>query len=321
MSDRVPSIFFLVPGPWQAVEAVRDALREAGVASERTGDSPFAKGALRVDVVSDPGGFGDALTWGRDGRLPPDVIAAAAKCTHAALLEFGFLLQDDPALVAKAGRALQQAGGVAVRAEASSCASTWESWLQRLESGDADRLVYSAVSIIGGEGEFFTCGMHAFDLPDAEIFLNDERAAIELLDVLCTFQLAEKPVLATGHTFRPDADSDRRRLERWPDHRHRSNDGRRNPFGLWRLVPDDASALHGMDPIPTIIPTLASQLMAAEGKRGRPLTREEVESLTEAATAVALAPKDAASLERSRGYADLEPRRAWEQWQLVRSGT
>jgi hypothetical protein len=28
---------------------------------------------------------------------------------------------------------------------------------------------------------------------------------------------------------------------------------------------------------------------------------------------------DAIALERARGYADLEPRRAWPQWQLVRS--
>ena len=37
------------------------------------------------------------------------------------------------------------------------------------------------------------------------------------------------------------------------------------------------------------------------------------------APAMAVDARRALALERSRGYADLEPRRAWEQWQLVRA--
>ncbi len=319
MIERVPSIYFLVPGPWATCGAIVDALAAGGVPARATDASPLAAGELRVDCIEEPAGFGDAMVRGRMGELPRDVVAAASRCRRAALLELGLRLQDDPRLVAQAGRALRAAGGVAVRVEASGGASPWDPWIAQLESGDPMELVKSAVVLVGDEGGgAFSCGMHAFGLPEAEIDLADPRLAVYWVDVLCAYQVAEQPVLATGHTFRPDAQSERRRLERWPDHRHHPDDGRHNPFGSWRLVPDGEDALRPIDPIPVITPTLVSQLLAAERQRGRALTRQEVETLADRATAIAMDPKDAAALERARGYADLEPRRAYAQWQLVR---
>ncbi|MCB9562207.1 MAG: hypothetical protein H6708_17520 [Kofleriaceae bacterium] len=73
------------------------------------------------------------------------------------------------------------------------------------------------------------------------------------------------------------------------------------------------------DLVPTIIPALVAQLLAAERAKGSALTRMEVERLVAEAPAMAVDARRALALERSRGYADLEPRRAWEQWQLVRA--
>jgi hypothetical protein len=66
------------------------------------------------------------------------------------------------------------------------------------------------------------------------------------------------------------------------------------------------------------MPTLVSILLAAERSKGSPLLEDEVERLADKCTAIAMSLADAIELERSRGYADLEPRRAWDQWQLVR---
>lgn len=319
MTERVPSIYFLVAGPWATCGAILEALAAGGVPARATDASHLAPGELRVDVIEEPSGFGETMVRGWTGLLPPEVIAAAAGCRCSALLEFGYRLQDDPRRVALAGRTLRAAGGVGVRAEASGSASKWEPWLAGLESGHPMDLVHSSVVIVGDEGGgIFTCGMHAFGLPEAEIHLADAHRAVKCVDVLCAYQVAEQPVLATGHTFQPDAQSERRRLERWPDHRHDPNDGRHNPFGSWRLVPDDEGALQPVDPVPAVVPSLVSQLLAAERQCGRALTREEVETFTERATAISMDPKDAVALERSRGYADLEPRRAFAQWQFVR---
>lgn len=315
MPKRVPSFFLLVPGPWREVKAVVEVLLRAGIDAAPSGRD-IEPAQARVDVVHD-GGLGRAMAYGRGGRLPDALVARAEACTSAALIEVSGRLDEDPARVAKIGRALRDAGGVAVRNEASGGASLWEPWIEHLESNDPYRVYASAVVVVVDAEEVFTCGMHQFDLPDAEL-PDASGASIEWLDPFCAFQVAEQPRLGTGHTFAPDAATPRRKIERWPDHRHHPRDGRHNPFGLWRVLPEGDPGLEALNPSPTPIPTLVSILLATERAKGAPLTREEVERLADGCTAVALSLADSIELERSRGYADLEPRRAWDQWRLVR---
>jgi hypothetical protein len=68
-------------------------------------------------------------------------------------------------------------------------------------------------------------------------------------------------------------------------------------------------------------PPLVAVLTAAERSKGRPLLQSEIERLVSECRAIAMKPRDARALERSRGYADIEPELAWEQWQIVRRGT
>jgi len=60
-------------------------------------------------------------------------------------------------------------------------------------------------------------------------------------------------------------------------------------------------------------------LLAAERSKGAPMTRDEVEQLVSESPAIAMELPDVLALERSRGYADIEPELAWEQWQIVRT--
>ena len=164
----------------------------------------------------------------------------------------------------------------------------------------------------------FTCGMQQFDLPDAQVTTSDPRETIDWLDSFCVYQLKEQPALASGHTFQSHPDATRRAFDRWPDHRHHPNDGRHNPFGLWRFREPGAPGVRAAKLVPTIVPTLVSLLAAAERSSGRPLNRRELEDLVSGSPAIAMDPRDALALERSRGYADIEPELAWEQWQIVR---
>jgi hypothetical protein len=302
----------LVPGPWQGAPELIDGLRDRGIATDA------AASAIHVEIVEDDQ-LAAGCAWGRDGPLPDDLLEAIDACSRAALIEVRGRLDECAPRVAVLGRALRELGGVAVRMEASGAASAWEPWLERLESGRAGGPYSAAVILVKGDGAFFTCGMHQFELPDAEIATDDPRSAVAWLDAFCVFQLAEQPALGTGHTFRPDAESERRALERWPDHRHHPDDGRHNPFGLWRLLPEGVAGLEPQDPVPTIIPPLVVLLAAAERSKGSALSRSEVERLVEDAPAITMAIPDALTMERSRGYADIEPRLAWEQWQIVRA--
>lgn len=317
VATRTPSFFLLVPGPWTSAAAIRKHLARAGVHTQLWTDDLPDPGGVRVDMVHDPQGFGGAMSHGRSGEPPPAVIDAASNSKNAALIEVARTLSDDTAATARLSRALRDAGGVAVRMESSGAASTWDTWLDQLGSGDSMQLVGAATVLVGGDGMYFSCGMHAFDLPDAQVQHSDATAALEWLEALCAYQVAESPTLISGDTFRPDEHTPRRVLERWPDHRHVSDDGRHNPFGLWRALDRADDPISAENPCLVFVPSLAAVLTAAETQQGHSLTRTQVEALTEAATVIAMEPKDAVAMERSRGYADLQPQRVWAQWNLL----
>lgn len=274
---------------------------------------------IAVDLIEDDD-LASGFAWGRQGPLPDTVPQAVAKLNRAAVIEVSGLLHQNASRVASVGRALREDGGVAVRMEASGAASMWEPWLEHLESAMPARLYAAAVLLVGDGDAYFTCGMHHFDLPDAQITMSDPRAAIEWLDNFCIYQLAEQPALASGHTFAPDAQSPRRVLERWPDHRHHPEDGRQNPFGVWRFLAQGQQGVEASSMTPVIMPSLAALLSNAERSAGKPLTRREVEGLVSSAPAVTMEHARARELERSRGYADIEPELAWEQWLILREG-
>jgi hypothetical protein len=318
MDRPVPSLFLLVPGPWRALRELSPALDARAVVATSDESAELKAGEVRITLVEDDH-FDEAFSWGRRGPLDSKLLTRIAKCKCAALIEIARALRESTREVARIGRALRDAGGLAIRMEACGGASDWDHWLECLESGAPSRLYELATLVAQGEGgTVFTCGMHVFDLPDAEITLADQDEASAWLDSFCTYQLEEGPVFTSGHTFRPTADAERRVLERWPDGRHDPSDGRHNPFGLWRLqMPASARVKAASLPL-TFIPSLVTILTAAERSKARPLTRSEVEQIVSKGAVVAMEPRDAQALERSRGYADLEPELAWEQWQIVR---
>lgn len=67
------------------------------------------------------------------------------------------------------------------------------------------------------------------------------------------------------------------------------------------------------------MPSLAAVLTAAEKKAGKKLTKKQVEKIRDEAPCMTMDHRDAQRLERKRGYADLEPTLAYEQWQVLRS--
>lgn len=301
MADRIPTFFILVPGPWKSRDDVADLLGGAGIAATAVGE-PLKRGTVGVELIEDEA-LGDGFAQGRSPSVDDDVVDRISELGRAALLEIAGRLDEDPNQTAAIGRVLRDAGGLAIRMEGSGAASPWDDWLDDIESGGPFELYNRATLLVSdGDGTVFTCGMQQFDSPDAEITTTDPDEAVRWLDALCCFQLGESPVLGTGHIFRPDAGSVPCKLERWPDHRHRPDDGRHNPFGVWRLLRSGDESLEAMDPVPVITPSLVAQLLAAEGEKGAPLTQSEVEKLVDRSPAIAMALADALTLER-HGFA------------------
>ncbi len=72
------------------------------------------------------------------------------------------------------------------------------------------------------------------------------------------------------------------------------------------------------DLVPVFVPALIAMLVAAEDKKGEPLTKEEVLAIRDSATCVMMTATAAEKLSESRGYDDLEPENCWYEWQLLR---
>ena len=203
-----------------------------------------------------------------------------------------------------------------MRVEESKLGFTIERWLDLVGATDLYR---AAVLALCDKAEATSCGMHAFSLPDASVAIDgetDEAEARRLMDALNRFQIDEDPLLVNGQTFSPDAESPKRVLQRWPDAGYPEGHACHNPFGIWRLgaVGSRAQPPDGLAYV--FMPALVVRLLHAEQQSGRPLTPQQVAEITESGQCVAMKHRDAQKLERQRGYSDLDPELAWEQWQV-----
>jgi len=66
------------------------------------------------------------------------------------------------------------------------------------------------------------------------------------------------------------------------------------------------------------MPALVAILLSVEKKKGSPLTKQEVVTLRDKITVVVTEPADAKAVDDRRGYKDIDPSHAWEDWQVVR---
>jgi len=69
------------------------------------------------------------------------------------------------------------------------------------------------------------------------------------------------------------------------------------------------------------IPALVVVLVAKKKEAGRELTREEVESIRDSATAIRVPIETARDMVRERGYLDIDPENVWKEWLLHKKMT
>ncbi len=70
--------------------------------------------------------------------------------------------------------------------------------------------------------------------------------------------------------------------------------------------------------IPVFIPALVVLLHHAERLKGSPLTEQEVLAIRDQGACMMMRVEHAVALDEKRGYNDIDPERAWEQWQEAR---
>lgn len=313
MARSFPRVTLFVPGEAEHLEAWNARLDGLTIGSGgrlvRTGN---AEDLPRVDVewVENDGAFGQAFSF---GTVAPGDVTRIERTPGALVLSAHVDLLEGRSSLVELVSALRDAGAVAVRLEQSKLGWTIERWLELFRADDAWAWHRGAVTFLSSGDALQSCGMHAFSRPDVRLPLEGPAPGLQHFgEVLNVYQLAEDPALLSGHTFAPDAETPRRRLERWPDLEYPEGHPCHNPYGVWRLGPPGSKARARTASV-SFMPTLRSLLEAARTD-GAPLTKTRVEHLRDHAVVMAIAPKDLAALERSRGYADLDPELIWEQW-------
>jgi len=310
-------VTLFVPGTPDSVGAWTKALHGGGLRIE--GDALVGDGLdarVEVEWVVSDGTFGAAFSYGTiEGALVETIDAAPG----ALVLDFPDDLRDGRAQIVGVVERLRDAGALAVRLEQSKLGWEISRWIDAFSSDDAWLWHRTAVVFLASGDVLQSCGMHAFSLPDVRVDVDGDPGELQqLATLLSVYQLTEDPAIVSGETFAPDRETPRRVVERWPDTEYPSEHPCNNPYGVWRLGPPGGTARPRGETIPVFVPALHAVLLAIQTRSGAPLTREQVESLRDQAACIAMTARDAQHLERSRGYADLDPEHAWEQWQLVR---
>ncbi|HEU4557132.1 MAG TPA: hypothetical protein VFS20_04755 [Longimicrobium sp.] len=176
------------------------------------------------------------------GKFSSDDLDAVERHSSTAWLIFDNAGYETARAAARFARALLEAGGVAVVVESAGVAHTRERWLRGWSSDDPWDIYSLFVILVGGQGRYFSCGMHNFALPDAAVAasLGTEEGA-RLLNEFNLYQMVESPVLNSGETFSLEADSPRFRLTRQAYEGGYEDTPMHNPHGLWSLQPAEAA--------------------------------------------------------------------------------
>jgi hypothetical protein len=135
----------------------------------------------------------------------------------------------------QAGAAIVRAGGAGVFIDNSALAHGGALWLEMADDGGPDALSFAFVSIVRGDVDVWTMGMHALGFPEivmrrAEADAN-ERAIIEMLQYVCA---GEKPI-GDGHIL-ADEHGPRFRVAQLPADGKHAGSPMHNPFGRWKLT-------------------------------------------------------------------------------------
>lgn len=134
----------------------------------------------------------------------------------------------------QAGAAIVRAGGAGVFIDNSALAHGGGDWVEMADDGGPDAISYAFVSIVRGQREMWTMGMHVLGFPDLVISRADGDAET-MVEVVRYVSAGQKPI-GDGHLLADDRGAVRFRVAAAPDDRLNAPGPMHNPFGRWRLT-------------------------------------------------------------------------------------
>lgn len=229
-----------IPGPWKdrtdfvqrvVVQTKGDFMFAGAILA-----NPKGKDHVPLEFCEPFAGLRRAFEIAGQGKLPATLLdqIGVHKSVVYIRVPLDIIAQKDRLL--KFTTVLRDIGGCAVKVESSGIAHTRDTWQALLSSKNPFDQYRGVVVLIGDEHYFYSCGMHHFNLPDCQA--SRQLPIAEAADTMNRFnyyQIVERPILASGHTFSLTADSPSYRLALISDARHGEDELFRNPQGLWNM--------------------------------------------------------------------------------------
>jgi hypothetical protein len=238
---KLPQTVIGVPGRWPNRSAIVTSIALqsggylfAGMVMVKSG----TEDGFTLEVYDRDPNLRNAFSIAGRGNLTAEDLDAIASHTFILyiLTEGGSVDAARRALHAANG--LLKAGGLAVKVESTGMAHRVDQWAEFCANEHLGNLIKAYVTYIGGNGGYYSCGMHSHGHPDAiveaDIHPND---AAKLLHTFVGYLLVENPKLKDRESFSIDADAPRYRLFHEPCKLYRAGDLFHNPFGMWKLIP------------------------------------------------------------------------------------
>jgi hypothetical protein len=246
-----PRIVLCVPGPWSSIHELTDRLGSGfqnGAWKDEKGRL-LAKLDFRAGRNDRMEGSFEVNALPQNATLPPGDVRAVAAHVSVAYLVSAPLLREDTVRIAsemvRLGRAVLDAGGIAIKCESSGLGHSKAGWARLSEKLATGKDVlwdlhsaFVAYPMRDGD-DLYTCGMHLLGYPDAIALVENDGEGAYLLKWFTLYLLdeaAQHPV-ASGHTFRPAEGAPRYRIQLEDCRLYEPDRFFFNPYGMWRLSP------------------------------------------------------------------------------------
>lgn len=199
---------------------------------------PSDRMTVPLEIQGPDGHLGKAFELAGQGKFSAKELDAIGKHQSVAYLYFSASLIEQRDMIISVSELMRQMGGIAVKVDSTGKAHSWDNWLDLLRSENPADWYSSTVLLVGGEQEYYSCGMHHFGMADVEVPRSlDIQEAAYLMNKFNVWRLMEETTIETGQFFSAEKDSARFTVTQVPDKRHAQDNLFHNPAGLWRLEP------------------------------------------------------------------------------------
>jgi hypothetical protein len=222
-----------IPGAWSQP---RDLLERMPAGFQLTAETLVLPGGGEFELTAIPPDEQFFEIFKSSCRRPAtdEELAIVARYTvNIALSGPGGSLDAARAMM-QAGAAIVQAGGAGVFIDNSALAHGGGDWIAMADDGSPDALSFAFVSVVGGEREISTMGMHVLGFPDL-VMRRADGDAETIVELIRYVAAGEKPI-GDGHLLADDRGVPRFRVAAMPGDERTVPSAMKNPFGRWRLT-------------------------------------------------------------------------------------